>query len=166
LTAFILSSALCGAAPTLVFLIVARLLQGIAAGAITPQNAGLVQDLFRGPERGKAFGMLGATIGLSTAVGPVIGGLILDGFGEPDGWRWVFYVNVPVGLLTLALAARLVPRVDKQATRSDIDVLGMVLLGFAVLCVLFPIVQSESGGLRRFWWLFPLAVPFGLMFLR
>ena len=166
LTAFILTSALCGAAPTLGFLIVARLLQGIAAGAITPQNAGLVQDMFRGAERGKAFGMLGATIGLSTAIGPVVGGTILNAFGEPDGWRWVFLVNIPVGLLTLVLAARLVPRIERRPGRSDIDVVGMVLLGLTVLCVLFPVVQSESGGLRRFWWLFGVAVPFGLAFLR
>jgi EmrB/QacA subfamily drug resistance transporter len=166
LTIFVLTSLLCGAAPTLEILIIARLLQGIAAGAITPQNAGLIQDLFHGAERARAFGMLGATIGLSTAVGPVLGGLILDAFGAQSGWRWVFLVNVPVGLLTVALAARLVPKVDRHATRSDIDVVGMLLLGLAVLCLLFPIVQSESGGLRRFWWLFPLAVPFGLAFLR
>jgi EmrB/QacA subfamily drug resistance transporter len=166
LTAFVVTSALCGAAPSLLFLIVARLLQGIAGGLITPQNGGLVQDMFRGAERGKAFGMLGATIGLSTAVGPVVGGAILQAFGGPDGWRWVFFVNVPVGVLTLVLAARLVPRVERRPGRSDIDVVGMVLLGLAVLCVLFPVVQSESGGLRRFWWLFPLAIPFGLGFLR
>src|SRR6266545_2166896 len=122
LTAFILTSALCGAAPSLGFLIVSRFLQGIAAGSITPQNAGLVQDLFQGAERGKAFGMLGGTIGLSTAIGPLVGGSILDAFGEPDGWRWVFFVNVPVGLLVLLLAARLVPRVDRRVGRSDIDV--------------------------------------------
>jgi MFS family permease len=114
LTGFVVTSALCGAAPTLLFLIIARLLQGIAGGLITPQNAGLIQDLFRGADRGRAFGMLGATIGLSTAVGPVLGGAILDAFGEPDGWRWVFLVNVPVGLLTLVLAARLVPRVERR----------------------------------------------------
>lgn len=166
LSGFVLTSALCGAAPTLEFLIVSRLLQGIAAGSITPQNAGLVQDLFQGAERGKAFGMLGGTIGLSTALGPLVGGSILDAFGEPDGWRWVFFVNVPVGLLTLLLAARLVPKVARRAGRSDIDLLGMALLGLTVLCVLFPVVQSESGGLRRFWWSFLLAIPLGYAFLR
>ena len=166
LTGFVLTSALAGAAPTLTLLIVARLLQGLAGGLITPQNAGLIQDLFRGPERGRAFGLLGATVGVSTAVGPIVGGVIIDGFGEPDGWRWVFFVNVPIGALALVLAARLVPRVDREPGRSDIDVVGMLLLGLAVLCVLFPVVQSESGGLGQLWWLFPIAVPLVLIFVR
>jgi EmrB/QacA subfamily drug resistance transporter len=166
LTGFVLTSALAGAAPTPTLLIVARLLQGLAAGLITPQNAGLIQDMFRGAERGRAFGVLGATIGLSTAIGPVIGGVIIDGFGEPDGWRWVFFVNVPIGALALVLAARLVPRTDRWAGQSGIDVVGMLLLGLAVLCVLFPVVQSDSGGLRRLWWLFPLAAPLLLAFVR
>jgi EmrB/QacA subfamily drug resistance transporter len=166
LSGFVLTSALAGAAPTLTLLVIARLLQGLAAGLITPQNAGLIQDLFRGAERGRAFGMLGATIGLSTAIGPVAGGAIINGFGEPDGWRWVFLVNVPVGAVALVLAARLVPRLDRPSRRSDLDLLGMLLLGLTVLCVLFPVVQSESGGLRRLWWLIPLAVPLLLAFLR
>ena len=66
-----------GAAPNETLLIGARLLQGLAAGLLTPQNSGLIQDLFRGAERGRAFGLLGATIGISTATGPVLGGLIL-----------------------------------------------------------------------------------------
>ncbi|MGH3672561.1 MAG: MFS transporter, partial [Pseudonocardiaceae bacterium] len=92
LTAFVLSSALCGVAPTAGLLVAARLMQGISAGMLTPQNSGLIQVLFHGAERGKAFGIFGATVGLSTAVGPVLGGLILTAAGEQDGWRWVFYV--------------------------------------------------------------------------
>src|SRR4051794_21308478 len=91
LTAFVLTSAVAGAAPNEAFLIGARLLQGLASGLLTPQNSGLIQDLFRGAERGKAFGLLGATIGISTAAGPVLGGLILAAFGDETGWRWVFY---------------------------------------------------------------------------
>jgi EmrB/QacA subfamily drug resistance transporter len=166
LTGFVLTSALAGAAPTLTLLVLARLLQGLAAGLLTPQNGGLIQDLFQGAERGRAFGLLGAIIGLSTAVGPVVGGLIIDGFGEPHGWRWVFFVNAPIGALALVLAARLVPPSRPRAGRSDIDPVGVLLLGLCVLCVLFPFVQSESGGLRRLWWLFLVAVPLGLAFLR
>jgi EmrB/QacA subfamily drug resistance transporter len=159
LAGFVLTSALAGAAPTLTLLIVARLLQGLAGGLLTPQNAGLIQDLFRGAERGRAFGLLGTTIGLSTAVGPVLGGLIIAAFGEEHGWRWVFFVNVPVGAIALVLAARLVPRTERRAGRMEIDLPGVALLGLAVVCVLFPVVRADSGGLRRFWWLFPLAVP-------
>jgi EmrB/QacA subfamily drug resistance transporter len=168
LACFVLTSALCGAAPTAELLMVARLLQGIAAGMLTPQNSGLIQDLFRGPERGKAFGIFGATVGLSTAIGPVVGGLILAAAGGPDGWRWIFYVNVPIGLIALVAAWRLVPSAPRSEGRvlSRIDIGGAVLLGAAVLCVLLPLVQIESGGLRRLWWLFLLAPLFVLLFLR
>ncbi|MBB4912374.1 MFS transporter [Actinophytocola algeriensis] len=166
LTAFIATSVFAGLAPSLTLLVVARLLQGLAAGLVTPQNGGLIQDLFRGAERGKAFGLFGATVGLSTAVGPVIGGFILGVAGEPDGWRWVFLVNLPFGLLTLVLAVLLVPRTPRRTTRADIDYAGILLLGLTVLAVMFPVVLSESGGLRRFWWLFLVAVPLGWSFLR
>lgn len=166
LTGFAVTSALAGAAPTLALLVVARLVQGLAGGLLTPQNAGLIQDMFRGEERGRAFGLLGVIVGLSTAVGPVLGGLIIDVFGEDGGWRWVFLVNVPVAAVALALAARLVPRTGPGTERVDIDVTGIVLLGLAVLCLLFPIVQSESDGLRRFWWLFAVAVACAAAFVR
>ncbi|HEX2134086.1 MAG TPA: MFS transporter [Actinophytocola sp.] len=166
LSGFVLTSVFAGVAPTLTLLVVARLLQGLVAGLVTPQNGGLIQDLFRGPERGRAFGLLGATIGVSTAAGPVIGGLILDLFGEPDGWRWVFLVNLPFGLLTLVLAVLLVPPTPARSIRSDIDGVGAVLLGLTVLALMFPVVQSEAGGLERFWWMFVVAVPLGYAFLR
>ena len=92
LTGFIVTSALCGAAPNAELLVAARLLQGLTAGMLTPQNSGLIQVLFQGAERGRAFGIFGATVGLSTAVGPVLGGLILAAAGEQEGWRWIFYV--------------------------------------------------------------------------
>jgi EmrB/QacA subfamily drug resistance transporter len=166
LSGFIATSVLAGLAPSLTVLVIARLLQGLVAGMVTPQNGGLIQDLFRGPERGRAFGLLGATIGVSTAAGPVIGGFILGVAGEPDGWRWVFLVNLPFGLLTLVLAMLLVPRIPKRDTRADIDLFGILLLGLAVLALMFPIVLSESDGIRRFWWLFLVAVPLGWAFVR
>jgi EmrB/QacA subfamily drug resistance transporter len=155
LSAFVITSAMTGAAPTAGLLIAARLLQGVAAGMLAPQNSGLIQELFRGDERGKAFGVLGATIGLSTAVGPVVGGLILDTFTGPDGWRWIFYVNVPIGLVALVLAARLVPVTGhRPARRARLDLVGTLLLGGGVLALLLPVVQGEGGGFARLWWLF------------
>jgi EmrB/QacA subfamily drug resistance transporter len=158
LTAFVVTSALSGAAPTAGLLIVARLLQGVAGGMLVPQNSGLIQDLFRGAERGRAFGILGATIGLSTAAGPVAGGLILALLSGPDGWRGVFYVNVPIGLVALALAMRFVPATSGDRSRgADLDLIGSLLLGGGVLALLFPVVQAQDGGLGRLWWLFVLA---------
>ncbi|WP_307849430.1 MFS transporter [Qaidamihabitans albus] len=168
LSAFVLTSALAGAAVNEAMLVAARLLQGMAAGLLTPQNTGLVQELFRGAERGRAFGMFGATVGISTAVGPVLGGLIIKAFGEENGWRWVFFVNVPIGAVALVLAARLLPGAAprKRPLRKELDFVGSLLLGLAVLGVLLPLVESEQGGLSRLWWLFPPAIVFGAAFVR
>jgi MFS family permease len=133
LSAFVLTSALTGAAQTTGWLLAARLLQGVAGGMLIPQNVGLVQDLFRGAERARAFGVLGSVVGLSTATGPVVGGLILSLAGSPDGWRWVFYVNVPIGLVALVLAARLVPARSAATTRdTHLDLVGSLRSGLAV----------------------------------
>ncbi|OXM61816.1 MFS transporter [Amycolatopsis vastitatis] len=168
LAAFVITSALAGAAPNETTLVLARLAQGVAAGMLTPQNTGLIQDLFRGAERGRAFGMFGAVVGISTAVGPILGGFILAVFGAQDGWRWVFYVNVPIGVLAFALALRLLPRSEKKQLRirSEIDFVGIALLAVAVLGVLLPVIDSDSGGFVRLWWLFPVALVFGVAFVR
>ena len=167
LAGFVFTSALAGASPNETMLVIGRLLQGVAAGMLTPQNSGLIQDLFRGAERGRAFGMFGAVVGISTAVGPILGGLILAAFGDPGGWRWVFYVNVPIGAVAFALALRLLPKTPRRQRklREEIDFVGVLLLGLAVLCVLLPLIQSEQGGLRELWWLFPLALVFGGVFV-
>jgi EmrB/QacA subfamily drug resistance transporter len=159
LTSFVLTSALSGAAPTTRLLIAARLLQGVAGGMLIPQVSGLIQELFSGAERGLAFGFLGATVGVATAAGPVIGGLILAAFAGPDGWRWVFYVNLPIGLVALALAARLVPATTRAAGWRGVhlDLVGSLLLGGGVLSLLLPLVDATDGGLTRLWPLFGLA---------
>jgi EmrB/QacA subfamily drug resistance transporter len=158
LSAFVVTSALTGAAPNAGLLIVARLVQGVAGGMLVPQNSGLIQDLFRGAERGRAFGIMGATVGLSTAAGPVIGGVILTAVSGPDNWRWVFYVNVPIGLVALVLAARLVPRTAGGGRAAfHLDLVGSLLLGGGVLGVLLPLVYAERGGLGGWWPLFGVA---------
>jgi EmrB/QacA subfamily drug resistance transporter len=156
--AFVATSALTGAAPNPQLLIAARLLQGVAGGMLIPQNSGLIQELFRGSERGRAFGILGATVGLATAAGPVIGGLILGVVGGHDAWRWVFYVNAPIGLIALALAARLVPAKAGGGWRGvHLDLPGALLLGGGVFSLLFPLVNADSGGVSRLWWLWVVA---------
>lgn len=157
LAGFVACSAAAGAAQSVGMLVAARLAQGVAAGTLAPQNSALIQQLFRGAERGRAFGLFGATVGISTAAGPVVGGLILALAGGPGGWRWIFFVNVPIGVLALVLAARLLPR-GTPGPRGHVDVAGVALLGGGVLAVMLPLVQAESGGLARLWWLFPLGV--------
>ena len=168
LSGFVLTSALCGAAPSAELLVAARLLQGVAAGMLSPQSSGLVQVLFHGAERGRAFGIFGATIGMSLATGPVLGGLILTAAGGPAGWRWIFYVNIPIGLIALVAAWRLVPSQRRTGARigSQLDIVGALLLGAGVLCVLLPLVEVEDGGLRRLWWLIVAAPVLVALFLR
>jgi EmrB/QacA subfamily drug resistance transporter len=153
LAAFVTFSAAAGAAPSVGLLVAARLAQGVAAGTLAPQNSALIQQLFRGAERGRAFGLFGATVGISTAAGPVLGGLVIALAGGPDGWRWIFFVNVPIGVVALVLAARLLPRAAPRR-RGHIDLVGVGLLGAGVLSLMLPLIEAESGGLRRLWWLF------------
>jgi MFS family permease len=167
---FVLTSALCGAAPSLVLLIVARLVQGFTAGMLGPQNSGIIQDLFRGEERGRAFGMYGASVGLSTAVGPIVGGIILAVFAGPDGWRWIFYVNVPIGLIALALAPRLLPGrnpgqlADRTPIRRRLDLVGTALLGVAVLAIMLPLLEYDH--FRELWWLMVVGAALLVAFAR
>lgn len=147
LVGFVFASAAVGFAPTVELVIAARLVQGATAGLLTPQNSGLIQQLFSGRERGRAFGMFGLTVSLSSATGPVLGGLILALAGEDDGWRYLFLINVPIGLVALAFVVRLVP--GRQATAGDddprVDVVGALLLGLTVISVLYPVVSVEGG---------------------
>lgn len=146
LVGFVAASAAVGLAPTAGWVIGARLVQGAAAGFLTPQNSGLIQQLFRGAERGRAFGFFGLTVSISSGLGPVIGGLIISLAGEQDGWRYLFLVNVPIGLVAMLFVARMVPQRPREETdRTRLDHLGAALLGAAVLCLLFPLVSVESG---------------------
>jgi EmrB/QacA subfamily drug resistance transporter len=165
LTGFVLCSAIAGVAPTTEVLIAARLAQGVAAGSLAPQNSALIQQMFQGAERGRAFGFFGATVGISTAVGPVVGGALLALAGEADGWRWIFYVNVPIGLVALVLAARLLPR-GRGGPRGHVDLVGVGLLGCGVFAVMLPLVLAEAGGLSRLWWSFPLGAVLLVGFVR
>jgi EmrB/QacA subfamily drug resistance transporter len=152
------SSAVAGAAPDPTVLAIARVLQGLAGGLIAPQTSGFIQNLFRGPERARAFGLLGAVIGISTAVGPLLGGLLVN-LGGPDlGWRLVFYVNVPIGLVLLPLAYRWLPRAERPRERQSLDPVGVALFAAGVLLVLLPLVEGEQDqplGERSWWLLIP-----------
>lgn len=144
---FVLTSAACGFAPSPTFLIVARVIQGFAGGLITPQVSAFIQTLFQGEERGKAFGYFGTTVGISTAVGPLLGGVLITLFGSHNGWRAVFLVNLPIGAVALVLGRRYLPATTPRPSgggRTDLDPLGVLLLGLAVICVLVPFIELRS----------------------
>jgi EmrB/QacA subfamily drug resistance transporter len=142
--AFVGCSALVGLAPTPGVLIAGRVLQGLAGGLINPQVAGLVQQLFPRTERGRAFGTIGAAVGIATAAGPVVGGLVIAVGGAHFGWRLCFLVNVPVGVAAFLLCRRLLPSAPRRDTSRPLDLPGATLLGLGVFGVLFPAVQFDA----------------------
>ena len=139
---FVLSSAACGLAPSPGWLVGARLLQGAAGGLVTPQVSGLIQQLFRGGERARAFGTLGASIGLSTAIGPVLGGVLISLAGPDLGWRLVFFVNLPVGVVAVLLALRLLPDDPSTEKGYDTDPVGVLLLGAGLGLLLYGLIST------------------------
>lgn len=165
LVAFLIASLVCALAPTTVVLVVGRLLQGVAAGILMPQVLGLIQQLFQGTERGKAFGVFGAAIGLGTAFGPTIGGLFIGAFGNELGWRWTFGMNVPLVLILLGFALWLVPRDQVRRAGQQLDLVGTVLLALAVTTIMLPFVLTTGGegdNAARWWFLAASAVLFVL----
>ena len=152
---FAVSSLLSGLAPSASVLIGARVVQGLFGGLINPQVSGLVQQMFSGHERGRAFGVLGTTVGLGTAVGPLVGGALIALGGPSLGWRLVFFINIPVGVLVMFLARRLLPA-PSERTPHRLDVPGALILGSATFCVLFGCVQYDALHDARLGW---LAVP-------
>lgn len=153
---FTLASALAGIAQTAFWLVLARLLQGMAGGILNPQVLGLIQQFFRGKERGRAFGFFGATVGVSTAIGPLLGGVLLELGGDEHGWRWVFLVNLPIGLAAIAYGLWVLPRDQPTTQRQSLDLLGVLLLGGGIVCLLLPLMELEGGGGAP-WYLLPFA---------
>ncbi|WP_422774781.1 MFS transporter [Plantactinospora sp. WMMC1484] len=160
---FTLTSAAAGVAGSPTWLIIARLLQGAAAGLVNPQVIGLIQQLYHGAERGRPFGLLGATIGVSTGVGPLLGGGLIELGGQQLGWRLVFFVNVPVGIATIVLAWRLLPAGPgrRAVDGRNLDPVGVLLLGVGVVFLLLPLVQQRQWQGPLKW----LLIPAGLLVL-
>lgn len=112
---FTLASVAAGLALDPLGLNIARFVQGVGSGLLSPQAMGMIQQYFRGAERGKAFGFFGTVVGLSVAVGPLLGGVLIELGGAANGWRWTFLANVPVGILAIVLALRWFPRPMRNA---------------------------------------------------
>lgn len=155
---FTLGSLLAGFAPDVGFLNVARILQGLGSGLLNPQTVGLIQQHFRGQDRARAFALFGTTVAVATALGPVLGGLLIQMLGPELGWRWMFFINVPVGLVALIGITRFVPD-DRQrrGKRADLDPVGTALLTVAILGVMLPFLERGAGAMVWF------ALPVGLL---
>ena len=145
LVVFGLASLLCGAAMNPTVLVIARIIQGAAAGILMPQVMGVIQQLFQGKERGAAFGAFGAIIGLATAFGPTIGGLLVGLGGADLGWRLSFWMNVPLVLLLLPFAIKLLPSTQQHSGAKSMDPIGIVLLGIAIFSLMLPFVLTSGS---------------------
>src|SRR4051812_6938203 len=138
---FTLMSALCGAAQSPEMLIATRLLQGLFAAIMIPQGFGILKQVFPDEELGKAFGLFGPVIGLSAVLGPVIGGLLVDG----PGWQGIFLVNVPLGIAALIGARKLLPE-SKAKDRPTLDLGGAALVSLAAGLLISPLIQGREAG--------------------
>jgi EmrB/QacA subfamily drug resistance transporter len=145
IAAFTGFSVVVGLAPNAAILVVARALQGLASGLINPQVSGIVQQLFPVSERGRAFGVIGTAVGVASAAGPVVGGVIVALGGEAWGWRLCFLVNLPVGLAAFVLCRAWLPSPPPSGTVRRLDLPGAALLAVGVLGVLFPFVQYDAS---------------------
>lgn len=153
LAGFTLASLWCGLASGPAMLVVARVAQGFFGGMFYPAVTALIQLMFPGPLRGKAFAVMGATIGFATALGPIAGGLLIEWFGEAEGWRSVFFVNLPFGVLAVVAALLLLPRTVPGRSAGSVDAVGLVLLAGSLVAILVPLIQGEDAGWPLWTWL-------------
>ena len=138
LTVFTLSSLWCGLTGTIEGLIVARVFQGLGAAMITPQTMAIITRIFPSERRGQAMALWGATAGVATLVGPILGGVLVDALG----WEWIFFINIPVGIVGFVLAWRLVPSLPTNNHRFDW--LGVALSGVGMFLLVFGIQEGHQ----------------------
>ncbi|WP_090482819.1 MFS transporter [Nakamurella panacisegetis] len=139
LASFTAGSALCSLAPNLTFLIVARVVQAIGGSMLNPVAMSIITNVFtERRERARAIGVWGAMVGVSTGLGPVIGGLLI----QTVGWRWIFWINVPIGVAAIVLAWLFVPE-SKAARARRLDPVGQVLVIVTLTGLTYAIVESS-----------------------
>ena len=126
--------------------IAARLLQGASAGLVNSQVIGTIQDVFTGQDRARALGLYAVTSGLAAVLGPALGGALIAAAGPDLGWRLTFLLNAPFGLATLLLAVRHLPAPRGKAHHTDLDPVGLVLVGVLALVAMVPFIQLPSSG--------------------
>lgn len=138
LAVFTAASLWCGLAGSIEMLIAARVVQGFGAALLTPQTLSMITRIFPAAGRGVAMSVWGATAGVATLVGPIAGGVLVDGLG----WQWIFFVNVPIGIIGLGLAVWLVPSLP--TTNHHFDILGVALSGLAMFLIVFGLQEGQS----------------------
>ena len=151
LAGFALASAACALAPSAGTLIALRALQGLAGGFMVPQVFGIIRSSFAPAAMAKAFGAYGAVQGLASVAGPLLGGALVNADLWGLGWRTIFWINVPVAVLALALGVRFLPE-SHAPGRTRLDVVGALLAAVGVFLVLLPLVQGRDWGWPGWGW--------------
>ena len=153
---FTICSMLCGFANSLPLLILARILQGLGGGGLAPSEQAILADTFSVEKRGQAFALYGMAVVVAPAIGPTLGGWITDNYN----WHWIFFINLPIGLLSLWLSNRMVedPPIMKQrmAIKAPIDFTGLALVAGGVGCLEFFLDKGQE----KDWFGSPLIVTF------
>ncbi|HLE89047.1 MAG TPA: MDR family MFS transporter [Candidatus Limnocylindria bacterium] len=155
---FLIGSALAGLSQTMWQMIAFRALQGLGAGALFPISIAIIGDIFSPSERGKYLGFFGAVFGLSSLIGPAIGGILTD----TVGWQWIFYVNLPLGGIVLVIIWRTLPTHREQGVKRSVDYLGAATIVAALVPILIGLTNKQFGE-----WTDPAVgglVALGLMF--
>lgn len=135
---FTLSSLCCGLAPNMTLLILARAVQGLGASLLTPQTMSVINRIFAKERRGAALGVWGTVAGLAGLTGPLLGGIIT----ETIGWQWIFFINVPLGIISVIAVWAFVPNMEKLERR--IDGWSMLLSILAVFAIVFALQEGET----------------------
>lgn len=156
LAVFTAASLWCGLADSIEMLIAARVVQGLGAALLTPQTLSMITRIFPAAGRGVAMSVWGATAGVATLVGPIAGGVLIDGLG----WQWIFFVNVPIGIIGLGLAWWLVPILPTKS--HDLDLIGVALSGLAMFFVVFALQEGQTHDWEPWIWAM-IAIGLALM---
>ncbi len=142
---FAVASLLCGAAPTVELLVAARALQGVGGALLTPGSLAMIAGLFQGEERGRAIGLWSGLGGIAGAIGPFVGGWLIASVG----WRWIFFVNLPMAAAVVYVAVRHVPETSDAGASKSIDAGGAALGAIGLAGLTYALVQAGEGARRR-----------------
>jgi len=146
ITVFLIGSALSGLSQDMTQLIIFRGIQGVGAGALFPISLAVIGDLFTPAERGKYQGLFGAVFGLSAIIGPLLGGFLTEHWS----WHLIFYINIPIGLVALAVIARLLPTVKRPDASHNLDYLGGAVFAVAVTSLLIGLTNKQTNDWSTF----------------
>ncbi|GGD61315.1 MFS transporter [Paenibacillus nasutitermitis] len=165
LAGFTIASLLCALASNPMFLISARIAQGLMASLMIPQVFGIIRSSFTSSQRAKAYGAYGGVLGLASVAGPLLGGLLVNANLFDLGWRTIFGINVPIGIIGLLLGIRFLPE-SREHGSTRLDLIGALLAALATVLVLLPLVQGREWGWP--WWSFALlalSIPTTALFI-